>query len=348
MKYLKSLNREELISQTDLLVKKEREVTAELIRHLCEIEARRLHLELGFGSMFEFLTKYYSYSEGAADRRLSAMRLSKSVPGVMEAIETGTLSLSAASQAHHFFQREEKAGKKYSAERKAEVTQTLAGKSRRDCEQELLRLSPQSAIPAERERVISPDQVEIRFVADAKLAAKLKRIKQLLSHHGDLGYAELIERIADQALKKLDPLERPEKTSSVKSPQPANSPEARIHETPPAVQNENIPSTIQPRLKKGIVGRPKLPIADRRFIWARAQGACEYVDPQSGRRCGSRWALEIDHIVPLAKSGAHERGNLRLCCRSHNQWLAIQQFGLPFMTKYLGERKNAKDVKHSW
>ncbi|HLD99298.1 MAG TPA: hypothetical protein VJB59_03510, partial [Bdellovibrionota bacterium] len=169
MKYLKSLNQEELISQTDLLVKKEREVTAELIRHLCEIEARRLHLELGFGSMFEFLTKHYSYSEGAADRRLSAMRLSKSVPGVIEAIETGTLSLSAASQAHHFFQREEKAGKEYSAERKAEVTQTLAGKSRRDCEQELLRLSPQSAIPAERERMISPDQVEIRFVADAKL-----------------------------------------------------------------------------------------------------------------------------------------------------------------------------------
>jgi len=79
MKYLKSLNQEELISQTDLLVKKEREVTAELIRHLCEIEARRLHLELGFGSMFEFLTKHYGYSEGAADRRLSAMRLSKSV-----------------------------------------------------------------------------------------------------------------------------------------------------------------------------------------------------------------------------------------------------------------------------
>ncbi|OFZ55807.1 MAG: hypothetical protein A2428_16795 [Bdellovibrionales bacterium RIFOXYC1_FULL_54_43] len=186
--------------------------------------------------------------------------------------------------------------------------------------------------------MISPDQVEIRFVVDAKLAAKLKRIKQLLSHHGDLGYAELIERIADQALKKLDPLERAEKTSAVKTAQPANSSEARIEETPPAGRSENIPSTIQTGLKKGIVRRSNIPIADRRFIWARAQGACEYVDPQSGRCCGSRWALEIDHIVPLAKGGAHERGNFRLCCRSHNQWLAIQQFGIPFMKKYLGER----------
>ena len=49
-----------------------------------------------------------------------------------------------------------------------------------------------------------------------------------------------------------------------------------------------------------------IPVAVRREVWRRDDGCCSYVDPHSGRRCGSRYRLEIDHVVPFALGGATE------------------------------------------
>ncbi len=57
----------------------------------------------------------------------------------------------------------------------------------------------------------------------------------------------------------------------------------------------------------------------RREVWRRDQGCCSYVDPHSGRRCGSRYRLEIDHIVPFALGGGAEPANLRVRCRAHHR-----------------------------
>ena len=62
-----------------------------------------------------------------------------------------------------------------------------------------------------------------------------------------------------------------------------------------------------------------IPAAVRREVWRRDQGCCSYVDPHSGRRCGSRYRLEIDHIVPFALGGGAEPGNLRLRCEAHHR-----------------------------
>ena len=55
-----------------------------------------------------------------------------------------------------------------------------------------------------------------------------------------------------------------------------------------------------------------IPVAVKREVWRRDQGCCSYVDRHSGRCCGSRFRLEIDHIVPFALGGGAEPGNLRL------------------------------------
>ena len=49
-----------------------------------------------------------------------------------------------------------------------------------------------------------------------------------------------------------------------------------------------------------------IPAAVRREVWRRDGGCCSYVDPHSGRRCGSRFLLELDHIVPFALGGSAE------------------------------------------
>ena len=63
-----------------------------------------------------------------------------------------------------------------------------------------------------------------------------------------------------------------------------------------------------------------IPAAVRREVWRRDGGCCSYVDPHSGRRCGSRFLLELDHIVPFALGGSAEPGNLRVYCAAHNRF----------------------------
>ena len=63
-----------------------------------------------------------------------------------------------------------------------------------------------------------------------------------------------------------------------------------------------------------------IPAAVRREVWRRDSGCCSYVDRHTGRRCGSRFFLEIDHVVPVARGGAAEPANLRLRCAAHHRY----------------------------
>ena len=63
-----------------------------------------------------------------------------------------------------------------------------------------------------------------------------------------------------------------------------------------------------------------IPAAVKREVWRRDQGCCTFVDRDSGRRCGSRFFLEMDHIVPVAVGGGAEPGNLVLRCAAHHRY----------------------------
>ena len=74
--------------------------------------------------------------------------------------------------------------------------------------------------------------------------------------------------------------------------------------------------------------RKPLPASVRKIIWQKAKACCEYTDIKRGIRCQSRFALEPDHIIPLALGGTDDVNNLQLLCRAHNSRRAIQTFGI--------------------
>ena len=55
-----------------------------------------------------------------------------------------------------------------------------------------------------------------------------------------------------------------------------------------------------------------IPAAVKRHIWLRDRGRCTYRDPESGRCCGSRHLVQIDHVQPYAMGGSASADNLRL------------------------------------
>jgi hypothetical protein len=306
-------------------VAEKRKLTTSILWHLNEIQSRRLHLEMGYGSLFEYAVKALGYSDAAAGRRIAAMRLLAEIPEAEPALQNGDLSLSTLSTLQHFFQRKEEP---ISPDEKKSLVFAFRGKSRRECEKELAALDPKACTPAEKERVVSATQTEIRFVADESLMEKLTQIRELDAHvlGENASYLELFHRMADLALKKLGQSRAAKSQAKVDS---FSSRTAPSQTTSPAERSE-------PGTRPFSDTRPGryIPAPLKRQVWLRDQGRCSYRS-LDGRRCESRYAIEIDHVTPFSLGGKAELKNLRLLCRGHNTHLAISRLGVSVMRPFV-------------
>jgi 5-methylcytosine-specific restriction endonuclease McrA len=303
----KDLSNETLLRNTHTLVAEERKLTTEVLWYLHEIQVRRLYAEKGYSSLFEFAVKELAYSPAAAGRRIAAMRLLADIPEIEPALQKGDVTLSTLSTVQSFIQRKDSA---VSRQEKKELVLALQGKSRRECEKVLIKLDPVAALPKDRERVVSPTQTEIRFVADDELMEKFQKIKELDGHVlSNPSYLEFFHRVADIALQKLDRASNNSNSLKVGGP------------TPPA----ELKASANPRY---------IPAALKREVWRRDRSQCTY-QSSDGRKCASRFALEIDHVEPLAMGGKTEISNLRLLCRAHNQQQAVFKLGPQQMNFFL-------------
>jgi 5-methylcytosine-specific restriction endonuclease McrA len=127
---------------------------------------------------------------------------------------------------------------------------------------------------------------------------KFEKIRNLLGHQlSDQQYATLIEELANIALKKLEP-----------------KPPTLAVKKEPASETRYIPANV------------------KRAVWQRDGGRCAHVSPNG--RCDSRYSLQYEHIVPFGKGGKSTCENLKLICPAHNQYTAIQAYGLPKMQEF--------------
>lgn len=72
----------------------ERRTTAELLRHLAELDLRRLYLGAGCASTFAYCTERLRMSESAAYHRITAARVGRRFPELLERLEASDLHLS--------------------------------------------------------------------------------------------------------------------------------------------------------------------------------------------------------------------------------------------------------------
>lgn len=111
----------------------------------------------------------------------------------------------------------------------------------------------------------------------------------------------------------------PATSRSATVPEPVTSRRMHASETatsPRAVEDSEAATS---RRDVGREGRRAVPRAVRREVWERDGGRCGYVSASTGRICGARTGIEIDHVVPWAVGGADTAANLRLRCRTHNR-----------------------------
>ena len=156
-KTLMTLSRSALLVATVSCAQREREATQYLIDHLAEIERRKAYLDEGYSSLHEFAVQVLKLSDGAAHRRIQAVRLSTSVPEVIEQVRQGDLTLSNVAKLQTFFSAENRAGNGLSLDEKKTWLKAAEGLSARELETKIQESAsaPVRAEMQERTRVVS-------------------------------------------------------------------------------------------------------------------------------------------------------------------------------------------------
>ena len=312
---VKNLSDQDLISNLKNLINQERSILTEILQHLLEVDNRKLFLTLGFSSLYEYVTQELHYNEAQAYRRIQAMRALREVPEIESKIDQGRLTLTQITQAQEYFRSEKKKGEALSPEEKSTILSEIAEKTTRETERYFIKLSPELGTK-DKTRLLDEERVEIKFVANQKLLIKLNRFKELDSHvQNNPDYAELFERLVDLALKQKAPELKKKYNSESKEPENSDSSSKLSAQT----------KITNPRL---------IPAQVKREVIAHDHGACAYKNPTTGKICGSKYQLELDHITPVALDGQSTVENLRLLCRNHNMHEAVRIFGADKMGKY--------------
>jgi HNH endonuclease len=344
---LNSLGNTELLSALANLVRRGNELTAELLAHLAEMDRRRLHLDLGYPSLFAYCVEKLRLSEPATGRRIGAARVCRRFPEAFALVANGDLHLSAlcALQPH------------LNPTNAAELFEACRNKTRRQVEELLARRFPGRDVPSSIRRLplpkptepaaaarppvraesetpatepptpkpapqpsqpsrkpeiqpTSPERYGVHFTATSGLRDKIEQARALASHRvatNDL--AGLVELAFDALIRDL----LKQRFAIGRKPRVS---------TESLSPGDGAPATSR-----------HIPAAVAREVFERDHGRCSFVS-RDGRRCSeTRW-LEIEHIHPWSTGGPPTVDNLCLLCKAHNQHQARLKFGAEFVERF--------------
>jgi translation initiation factor 2 alpha subunit (eIF-2alpha) len=130
--HLSELSNGQVVESLKALVGEGNRIVAKIVAYLVEVEDRRIHLELACSSMFDLCTRKLGFSEGEAFRRITAARLARRFPMVIDAIASGRVHLSSLVLLRDHF----------SEDNIHDLLEQASGKSKRDIELLVARLAP--------------------------------------------------------------------------------------------------------------------------------------------------------------------------------------------------------------
>ncbi|WP_347358104.1 HNH endonuclease signature motif containing protein [Bdellovibrio sp.] len=316
---LQNISNDELIKRMEKLVRGERKITHLVLLHILEIEERKIFAELGFDSMYSYLTQKLGYSESAAYRRLQSARLLKKVPTLAEKIEDGRLNLSQLTQVQKCLkQQSQKTGTEFSTHQTLQVLEQIENKNNFATEQVLAVAFDLSIQIRESLKPQKDESVRIELTLSKEQFTELEQAQSLLSHICPEGtWADVIGYLAQNFNKR----KLQGKMPTTKAPRIATSSKCfeSQRDKPPAF-NSTITQSFAATELKYFPKRPRkyISVNTRRELLKKASNCCEYQNPTTGQRCQSRYQLQVEHIQPWALGGSNHISNLKTLCRTHN------------------------------
>jgi 5-methylcytosine-specific restriction endonuclease McrA len=365
-----SLDSASLTRRLGELAGDERNVQVDFLLHLDEFDRRRAYLDAGHGSLWDYCLRALHLREGAAGRRIGAMRVLRRFPRLEAALRDGRLCASTVSLLGQVLTdgNLEELVARAAYRTKAEVEVIVVSLRPRPAPQEGIRKLPTAAPSTQARNEQNEPAIAGGLLALVPLSAAATPTGPA---HADVAPATSIAPRASPP--RVEPVA--EDRWSVRVTLDAEA-KAEL-ETLKALLSHKIPngdltavlreaircgierhgkrkgatSLAQPRRQAEVgnaksdhgAGQPNsrhIPAAVRRDVWKRDGGRCTFVGPD-GCRCDSRWQLEFDHIIPAALGGTSTVGNVRLRCRGHNMLHAERIYGRERMDQF---RKPASTI----
>jgi hypothetical protein len=324
---LQSLSDDELLRSLSEIMQQSRRLDADLIAHIGEVDERRLYAREACSSMFTYCTEVLQLSEPEAYLRIAVARAARSYPMLLPMLADGRLHLSAIALLAPHLTTDNCVG----------VLARATHRSKNQIKELLAELAPKPDVPAVIRKLptppqpslqLRPDGVEassrlvspaapppapakteplapgrykVQFTASSELRDKLEQLQALM----ETDLAAVIEAAVTEKLDRLE-ARRYAKTKA---------PRKTLEETDTSPRSRYIPAAV------------------RRAVHERDGDQCGFVD-KNGRRCSECRGLEFHHHDPFGRGGAHDADTISLRCRTHNAYLAEQEYGKHVMDRY--------------
>ena len=179
---LKTLNRTELDLYLKSLVKRERVILHSILETIREIDSRRMYLEMGFSSLFDYLTIAVGYSNASAQRRIDAARLLAEIPQLGEKIQSGELKLNQISMVQKAARDVAKLKhQKVTSTEKAILLDTIASQTVQQTQKEIASFFDIPVAQFTTQKVQADESVRIELTLPKEVYEKLQRAQALLS-----------------------------------------------------------------------------------------------------------------------------------------------------------------------
>jgi hypothetical protein len=340
------LGNAELTAELSRLARCEREATAALIVHLAEFDARRLFEGAGYSSLFKYCMAVLHLSEDAVYNRITAARVARQYPVVIEKLECGALSPTTVRLL----------AIRLTPENHPELLAAASGKGKQAVEELLARRFPQPDVAARVRKVPTPRMTPVADIAVtsvptpntlapvvgcAALAAPAAAVP-------DAAAAPLVLPVPAPARAVVRPL-APERyeirfTASGEMREKLRVAQDLLGHAIPSgdiaqvfdraltllvadLSRKKLAATERPRRSRGQSDKSRnIPAEVRRLVDARDARRCRFLAPD-GRRCDERRFLEYHHVVPYAAGGQPTVDNIELRCRAHNGYEVTRFFG---------------------
>lgn len=215
---LKHLTDNALIEDTKILVSKEREVLVKLLHYVKEIDSRKLYSDLGYSSLFSYMTKGLGYSESAAGRRIQAARLLKSHPEIESKIEKGSLNLTNLNQVAFVLKNETLVDQK-------DFLAKIEGLSSVDTKKEIFKEMGVNLQKKESIKLNSASTYELKITIDEETHELIKELKGLSKN-------QEISSLVKDALKNQIELKKKKKFGLTPKPTPTPASGSTVKRTP--------------------------------------------------------------------------------------------------------------------
>jgi len=377
---LAGLSDTELVSATRGLVGRSNQLLAALLAHLGEVDARGLHRSKACASLYTYCIYDLRFSEDEAYRRVTAARLVRRFPALLEAIATGELHLTGLLML----------GPHLTEHNLVEVLARAKHRTKKELARLVRQLDPLPEVPA-RIEPLGPAPARLNHAAPtwSVFVQSFAPVRELEPgdrprEWGATSAETMMNDVAEQpvapALESPAPARlEPERykvqfTASEEYVKLVDEAKALLSHSDPRISLDELHlramralvAELQ-RSKQAATAKPRspskrsprasapeakqeqprqrgryVPAAVRRAVFARDQGRCTYCD-ETGQRCRETHGLELHHLRAFALGGEHTAENITLRCRAHNMLAAEQDFG-----KDLVERAKDSSDHQTW